>query len=194
MFVIRVFIRYNFENNNPVPSPAAILRTSKQKELGGYLPQFAHTSDMEMWMRYAAQGPIGVIRNIQAFYRLHDSSMSAARFLRAISDRQERLDTCEFVVEHWCRDIPEARGWLHELRKAMSTEAYWLANEPCYSAEERKACAEFALRNDPVRPLSLPRLKYEVKRRLRPVGTATAGAPRTLTAQSPVFGWWPGDS
>ncbi len=172
------FIRYNFTHSNPVPSPTAVTRTAVQKELGGYLPCFHHTSDMEMWMRFAARGPIGAIRNIQAYYRLHKSSMSAERFLAAISDRQERLDTCEFVTSHWCQEIPEAKKWLLDLRRTMAVECYWLANQPGYTVAEREACASFARRTDPVRVLSVPRFKYELKRLI--AGPGSRPRPRRV--------------
>lgn len=188
------FLKRNFTHINPVPSPTAVLRAQVQKKLGGYLPQFPHTSDMEMWMRFAAHGPIGVIRNVQACYRIHAASMSAPKLVRALSDRQECLETCEYVVNIWCADIPEAQTWLNAMRGKMSKDAYWLATLPHFRDDQKQACAEFAKRNDSSGPLSFPRLKYELKKRVswlipskqpeKPVGHGVF--------ESDTYGWWPG--
>ncbi len=189
----RDFIQRNFTHFNPVPSPTAVVRTHVQKELGGYLPQFPHTSDMEMWMRFAAGGPIGVIKNVQACYRIHASSMSAEKLMRAISDREECLETCAFVVENFCDAIPDAQTWLVNLKRKMATDAYWLANHPRYTADERRTCAEFAIRTDPSRLVSLPRLKFEMKKLWRAFQSSTP-EPRSfnrLDMASELYGWWP---
>jgi glycosyltransferase involved in cell wall biosynthesis len=189
----RDFIRRNFTHHNPVPSPTAVLRTSKQHELGGYLPQFPHTSDMEMWMRFAGRGPIGVIKNLQACYRIHEASMSTPRLTRAISDREECLETCTYVSETWCADIPEATDWLIELKRKLAKEAYWLANRTRYTSDQRVACAAFARRVDPDGPASLPRLKFEIKKRLLALRSRTE-LPETFERtglDSKVYGWWP---
>ena len=189
----RDFIQRNFTHFNPVPSPTAVLRTRVQKELGGYLPQFPHTSDMEMWMRFAARGRVGVIKNVQACYRLHESSMSAERLMRAISDREECLDTCAFAVEHWCGDIAEAQDWLLALKRKMAKEAYWLANQTQYTVDERRTCAVFARRTDPNGPVSLTRIKFEIKKfwRMFQPGSPKPQSFERLDMASELYGWWP---
>jgi glycosyltransferase involved in cell wall biosynthesis len=46
----------------PASSPSVVVRTSLQQRLGGYCAHLPHSCDMEMWMRFAAQGPVGVIK------------------------------------------------------------------------------------------------------------------------------------
>lgn len=192
----RDFIRRNFTHHNPVPSPTAVLRTRVQQQLGGYFAQFPHTSDMEMWMRFATRGPIGVIRNVQACYRIHDASMSAPKLMRAISDREECLETCAFVAKTWCADLPEVTDWLTGLQRKLAKEAYWLASQRRYGADQRAACAAFARRVDPDAPLSLPRLKYEIKKRLLAIrpGSSAAATFERAALQSKLYGWWPDES
>ncbi|MCR9079546.1 MAG: glycosyltransferase [Hyphomonadaceae bacterium] len=191
----RDFIKRNFTHGNPVASPTAVVRTRVQQALGGYLPQFYHTSDMEMWMRFAARGPIGVIKSLQAGYRLHGASMSAPKINRAISDREECFETCKFVTETWCKALPEAQDWLIQMQRRMATEVYWRAALSKYSPEERRVCAAFAKRVDPDGPLSLRRLKFELKKRLLQLKPQSESPedleyfPRT----SDIYGWWPGD-
>ena len=53
------------------------MRTSVQKQVGGYDRRLPHTGDLEMWMRLAAHSDVGYIRGVdQAFYRMHDQNMT----------------------------------------------------------------------------------------------------------------------
>jgi GT2 family glycosyltransferase len=82
---------------NMVRSPTVVVRTSLQKELGGYLPDLPHTSDMEMWLRLAAHGDVGVIAADQAVYRLHSANMSAG-----YSPEQDLLQR-KAAIEHFLK-------------------------------------------------------------------------------------------
>jgi GT2 family glycosyltransferase len=61
---------------NLVPTPTAIVRTSVQQSSGGYRKSLPHAGDMEMWLRFAANGAVARINAVQAIYRLHANSMS----------------------------------------------------------------------------------------------------------------------
>ena len=61
---------------NLVCTPTAIGRTSVQKKIGGYRASLPHSGDMEMWLRFAAQGAVARIDAVQAIYRRHSSNMS----------------------------------------------------------------------------------------------------------------------
>ena len=61
---------------NDVYQPTSVVRTSLQKEIGGYRPELPHSADMEMWLRFAAYGSIGFIEAWQACYRVHGANMS----------------------------------------------------------------------------------------------------------------------
>lgn len=189
------FIKRNFTHSNPVASPTAVVRTRVQQELGGYLPQFYHTSDMEMWMRFAAHGPVGAIKNLQAGYRIHAASMSAPKINRAISDREECFDTCKFVTESWCADLPEAQDWLIQMQRDMARETYWRATLLQYSADERRVCAAFAKRIDPDGLISFNRLKFEIKTRLLAfkLGSQPPEVFEYIPRTSNIYGWWPGE-
>ena len=71
-----LFVQHCCEFGNPVPTPTAVVRTALQQQLGGYRADLPHTGDMEMWMRFALHGPIGVFRAVQGHYRWHASNMS----------------------------------------------------------------------------------------------------------------------
>lgn len=61
---------------NFIICPEAVVRSSVQKEVGGYDPSLPHSGDMEMWLRIAAISDIGRVSGAdQAFYRVHEQSM-----------------------------------------------------------------------------------------------------------------------
>jgi len=61
---------------NRVPTPTAVCRTRVLNRLGGYRADLPHAADMELWLRLAAAGPIGVLDCDQAYYRRHGANMS----------------------------------------------------------------------------------------------------------------------
>lgn len=61
---------------NIVPTPTAVVRTKLQKLLGGYKQELPHSGDMEMWLRFAAHGSVGILNEYQAIYRQHKTNMS----------------------------------------------------------------------------------------------------------------------
>lgn len=98
---------------NIVMAPSVMVRTSLQKKVGGYLPDLTHSGDMEMWLRFAAQGPVGFIDAIQAVYRRHSTNMSGG--YSAEQDLLQRrlafehfLDSCAPVLP----DVDDLRSWL----------------------------------------------------------------------------------
>jgi hypothetical protein len=99
--------------DNPVPTPTAVVRTEFQHRLGGYRAEFPHSGDLEMWMRFAAHGPIGVLRAVQGYYRWHGNNMSYRYYKEILVDRREFAQTFEHALtpfgERWLR----VRGHLH---------------------------------------------------------------------------------
>ncbi len=63
---------------NFVATATAVVRTSLQKALGGYLPELPHSGDLEMWLRFALTSGVTFIRAPQATYRRHETNMSNA--------------------------------------------------------------------------------------------------------------------
>lgn len=76
---------------NPVCTPTAIGRTEIQKSIGGYRASLPHTADMEMWLRYAACGPVARTDAVQAIYRRHSTNMSVAY--------------ADHSIDHWHRKV-----------------------------------------------------------------------------------------
>ncbi|WP_247279733.1 MULTISPECIES: hypothetical protein [unclassified Bradyrhizobium] len=80
---------------NIVLSPTVVVRTSLQKRLGGYLADLPYASDMEMWLRLAAHGVVGVIAADQAVYRAHAGNMSSE------PSREQDLLQRKAAIEHF---------------------------------------------------------------------------------------------
>jgi glycosyltransferase involved in cell wall biosynthesis len=76
---------------NVVPTPGTTLRTSVQREVGGYDPLLTHAGDFEMWLRVAAISDIGYVRGLpQGRYRLHSASMSYGVYQDRFGDVAQR--------------------------------------------------------------------------------------------------------
>src|SRR5215831_13362910 len=62
-------------SENPVWTPTAVVRTSAQKQVGGYSKTLPHAGDLEMWLRLAHFGSVAVLESYQAVYRRHGLNM-----------------------------------------------------------------------------------------------------------------------
>lgn len=78
-------------SRNIVSAPTAVVRTSLQKQLGGYRAELPHSGDMEMWLRFAAHSSIARLDDFQAVYRRHGENMSLAYTINSwLPDLQQR--------------------------------------------------------------------------------------------------------
>jgi len=136
---------------NIVPTPTAIIRTSVQKQVGGYRHDLPHTGDMEMWFRLAAYGQIGRIHACQAVYRLHDRNMAKDFVIRLLPDfEQRRMAITLFLAEHSQR-FPNPKFIREFLENSLAKEAINCARH-LFMRNEVAACeqlVEFALIIDP---------------------------------------------
>jgi len=80
---------------NCVPTPAAVVRTAAQKRVGGYRPDLPHAGDMEMWLRLAACGDVGISQAFHAIYRRHSDNMSL-----------------KYTKSHWLPDLEQRQAAL----------------------------------------------------------------------------------
>src|SRR5437762_480071 len=78
-------VEYRRPAANIVSTPTAVVRTRLQHEIGGYRKDLPHTGDLEMWMRCAAHGSVGVLDVDQAFYRVHGNNMHKQDFTSAVT-------------------------------------------------------------------------------------------------------------
>jgi glycosyltransferase involved in cell wall biosynthesis len=139
---------------NCILSPEAVVRTSVQREIGGYRPELPHTADMEMWMRAAAIADVGYVSGVdQACYRDHGASMHNATFqsgdVRGLAvDVSERMRTFELTALHMFGPGPEADRWLRIAQRALAVEAltsavrsYYRGNAGRWPVDELAALA-----------------------------------------------------
>jgi hypothetical protein len=193
---------------NPVPTPTAVVRTETQHRLGGYRKEFTHTGDLEMWMRFALCGSVGVLRSVQGYYRWHDSNMSYKYYNQMLSDQREFAHTCESVLAPLAEHGPEFRGLLNLAFERLEQQAYRFAASAFDRGEtaEYRAWLEFAnnISNNPTH-LPLPiRLKARqllgqaLWQKIRPTLSRLRGqplapwqGPRFRPSPGQQIGWWP---
>jgi glycosyltransferase involved in cell wall biosynthesis len=207
------FLHRCCEFGNPVPTPAAVVRTNLQRELGGYRPEYPHTGDMEMWMRFASRGSIGILQNLQAYYRKHGSNMSTKYYAQLLSDRRERLEVVHDIGKRVAAQVPEFSGWLNDMKLRLAHEALWVSSAAfdAGDASASKECIAFAEQTDPnVRSLKVWRhlrmkrmLGVSAWKALRPVfdrvrGIENGNENRWLkdggSKSGSYIGWWPQSS
>lgn len=112
--------------DNVVPTPAAVFRTSVQRAVGGYNPDTLHTSDFEMWMRFALHADIGFIAGVdQGFVRVHGSNMSAAYERRdgGVRALHERMIALLCVLERIGDTWPDTADVERRMRRTLAKEA-----------------------------------------------------------------------
>lgn len=118
------FLRFCCESCfNPVPTPTAIVRTAWQHRLGGYRSDLPHTHDLEMWIRFASHGSIGVVHSVQGEYRWHGNNMGMRYYTQVLGDRREFELTCVDALRPVLASNPDARAWLAALHEKMLSYA-----------------------------------------------------------------------
>ena len=117
--------RHCADIRNLVPTPTAIVRTATQKMIGGYRACLPHAGDMEMWLRFAAYGPVAETPLAQAVYRVHGANMSSAYYKSIIPDYTQRLDVFDIFFANDGKRLADAKE-LHALAKRrLAAAAFW---------------------------------------------------------------------
>lgn len=83
---------------DPIETCTAVTRTAVQRAIGGYRPELPHTGDFEMWLRFAARGPVGRLNAIQGVYRRHAKNMSSAYYDNLLDDLRERVRATDMFL------------------------------------------------------------------------------------------------
>jgi glycosyltransferase involved in cell wall biosynthesis len=196
----RQLLQHSCEWGIPAPSPTVVVRTSLQHRLGGYCPHLPHACDMEMWMRFATQGPVGVIKNMQAYYREHGENMSLQYCNRTLGDSRQQIDACREVFDRWCTDLCGFDEWMKTKKRRLCDEAYWHAGRAFEEGDHEGVamCLAFAREHDPRTWRSPAWWKFRTKALLgRHLWNALAPWVRRASGRSEarqvrtLFGWWP---
>jgi hypothetical protein len=114
--------------SNLVPTPAAVVRTRAQREVGHYRNELPHSADMEMWLRFAARTGVGVLDADQAFKRMHERNMQLQYIRPALGDLPERKATFDSFFEHEGRLVPDRERLMQLAFRSLGTEAFWAAS------------------------------------------------------------------
>lgn len=202
----RTFIKRFCDFGNQYASPVVIVRTSVQHRLGGYNPKMRHTSDMEMWMRFACHGPVVILNAKQAYYRWHNQNMSSHYYAQAISDRREQMETCRVILQEQGDRIPELQGWVAAMQRRIGRELLITASNSftLHHDDDWKeilaAAAEFdphlLLRRDwwklaLKRVIGRPALHTFRRQLHRSNGRSIRECRLDWTNHGEVTGWWP---
>jgi hypothetical protein len=154
-------------SDNIVKTPSAVVRTTLQKRLGGYRSELPHTGDMEMWLRFAANASVGIVKEYQAVYRRHTENMSIA-YTAWLPDLEQRNRALDCFFQHCKHTLPNAE----ELRRMMMWSLGCCAIGFASSAfnqgemEVSEQLSQFALNVCPRVKRSWPWTKLRFKRRL----------------------------
>jgi glycosyltransferase involved in cell wall biosynthesis len=113
---------------NPIATSAAVVvRTGIQKRVGGYESELTHAGDLEMWMRFAVCGSIGVLNACQGIYRKHRCNMSHGYYRHPQADLRQRLEAIRCFFGKWGTGIA-GRDELEEMAsRALGGDAFWSA-------------------------------------------------------------------
>lgn len=109
---------------NVVFTPTAIGRTSVQKAVGGYRAALPHSADMEMWLRFGAQGSVARIDAVQAVYRKHSTNMSDAYFGEDWGDYWHRKATFDLFFGEFGDRMSDRRGLQSLATQALAGQAF----------------------------------------------------------------------
>jgi glycosyltransferase involved in cell wall biosynthesis len=196
------FLQQTCERGILASSPSVVVRTGLQQRLGGYRAHLPHSCDMEMWMRFATQGSVGVIREVQAYYREHGENMNLQYCNRTLGDSRQQIEASREIYNHWCPDLPAFDAWMNRQRRRLCDDAYWHAGQALEDGDEQGAamCLAFAREYDVALVPSRAWLKFHAKallgrhrwnnitpwvRRIRGRdGSKNVGLKKE-------FGWWP---
>jgi glycosyltransferase involved in cell wall biosynthesis len=137
------------EARNCITSPEVVVRTSLQRRLGGYRPELPHTGDLEMWMRFAAHAPVGVLQaDDQAYFRVHGRSMQRTRFDAFLDKLVQRRQAFATLFREHGDHIPDAARLQRMAERGLAADALWAITAAAlrgrWSATPNAALLEFA--------------------------------------------------
>ena len=113
--------------HNHVATPTAVVRTAVQRRVGGYRRELPHTNDMDMWLRLAAHGDVGIVHADQALKRRHDANMQLA-FVDSVRDLEQRLAALDMFFAAHGHEI-DGSGPLRALaHERLAIDALWSAS------------------------------------------------------------------
>lgn len=150
---------------NPVETVTAVVRTSVQKAVGGYSPELPHAGDLEMWLRCAARGDVGIISAVQGFVRLHDRNMRKAYPL--LADDLQRFEAFRRFFDGDGRRLPRSKALRKEVTGRLAGDLFCEAANAFDNGRPYSERLAAALAMQPSLLATRPYLKLTAKRILR---------------------------
>jgi glycosyltransferase involved in cell wall biosynthesis len=149
-----------------VPTATAVVRTAVQKRVGGYRADLPHAGDMEMWLRFAANGSVCALDSLQAVYRMHGQNMSHA--YSSLRDFRQRELVVEYFVKDWGHLLRDVDAVQRNMNQALSYAAVGNASSAFNEGETElsEQFAEIAVHLFPGIKRTLPWLKLTCKQRV----------------------------
>jgi glycosyltransferase involved in cell wall biosynthesis len=146
------FLKFSILSGNPVPTPGIVTRTATQHIVGGYNPDYPYASDVDVWMRFALAGPVAAMRNVQGFYRVHNSNMHFSSWTGGLGDRPAIVRLWENLINE-CADSEKAarlRRWADRAKAEFAASAFWGAGEAYAKRDDEalKLFRDFAIELD----------------------------------------------
>lgn len=134
--------------HNCVSSPAAVVRGSVQRAVGGYDPACYHASDLNMWLRIAAIADIAYVRGVpQAIYRVHPGSMMHSHGGRLVDLRERKIGFDSFFAAT-STALKDRMQLQATVARTLAREALWRASRAVdlgAPSTEVEAFVDFAL-------------------------------------------------
>lgn len=143
--------------HNQMRAPEVLVRTSAQKEAGGYRADLPHTADLEMWLRLAARGDVCILDSAQAYYRVHGENMHREAKSTDFDIEQRYLAFDAFYEEN-AGIIANVAGLRALSTKAIKADAiaYHLDSQESFGSRLRQLLLE--IRSDPKQALAIGKI------------------------------------
>jgi len=102
----------------------AVARTKTQKTIGGYRASLPHSGDMEMWLRFAANGSVARINAIQGIYRKHAAAMSNAYYVDRMHDFWQAKLAFDSFFDEYENSLDNLRSLRVVARRSLAKRIY----------------------------------------------------------------------
>lgn len=114
------------QTENNITAPEVVVRTSMQKQVGGYDERLPHAGDLELWLRLAAKADVGFLHGVdQAYYRVHGQNMRKS--YDPMADlRQQRL-AWEVALERCAGQLANPDRTSGIVHRKLAWAALWAA-------------------------------------------------------------------
>jgi GT2 family glycosyltransferase len=157
----------SFLADNPVVASSAVVRRAAYESVGGFSNALSHTADWEMWMRVAALGGVGYLRDEHVLYRVHAASDSNRSVLEA-----RNIDEYVRAVDRGIRLLPaERRATLRRRARHRYAGVAEYYRRELHARGEHRAALRHALRAVRLRPFGRSSVRFvssAVRAALRP--------------------------